>query len=296
MRARHPLLALLGLLAAACAARDAGVAPGFDGARAFADLETQVGFGPRIPGSPGHQRTRAWLAATLTPLAGEVSEDRFEAAGLPLVNLTARFRPDAEERVWLLAHWDTRPHADLDPDPARRRLPGANDGASGVAVLVELARLFHARPPRVGVDLIFLDGEDYGEFEPELSEVLLGSQRLARVYRGPRPRFGLLLDMVGDRDLLLRREALSAACCARTVDKVWGVAAELGHGAVFVAGPGPEVLDDHVPLNRKGLGVVVLIDLEYEAWHTTLDLPERTSAKSLEVIGQVVAEVVYRER
>ena len=127
------------------------------------------------------------------------------------------------------------------PIPAKRDqpVPGANDGASGTAVLLELARLFHRRPPPVGVDLVFFDGEDYGEFEPTFRAVLLGSQRYAGTATGPRPRFGILLDMVGDRDLRIRREGFSAACCARTVDKVWSVAAELGHGKVFVDGPGP---------------------------------------------------------
>ena len=114
--------------------------------------------------------------------------------------------------------------------------------------------------------------------------------------RGPRPRFGILLDMVGDRDLRLPREEGSWACCARTVEKVWGVARELGRGGEFVPGPGPSVLDDHVPLNRAGLGVIDVIDMDYAAWHTTADTPEKASAAIEAIVGEVVAEVVYRER
>jgi hypothetical protein len=294
--ARHALLAAL--LSTACASPAAGKRPPFDAERAFADLETQVGFGPRVPGSEGHARTRAWLVETLTAQGAKVEEDAFQAAGLDLHNIVARFRPEAAARVMLFAHWDTRPVADMDPDPARRAqpVPGANDGASGVAVLLELGRMFAAAPPPVGVDLVLLDGEDQGEFRPPYDGVLLGSKRFAKVYRGPRPRLGILLDMVGDRQLAIPREELSRACCPRTVEKIWQAAKDLGHGGVFVDEDGAAVIDDHVPLNRAGLGVVDLIDFSYPAWHTTSDLPEATSAASLRAVGEVVAEVVYREK
>ena len=291
----------LAVAVASCAAsgRDTPAErPRFEGARAQAAVEAQVAFGPRVPGTPEHDAMRAWLVATLDRLASKVEEDRFTAARVGMVNVVARFRPDQEQRVMLFAHWDTRPRAEHDPDPARREepIPGANDGASGVAVLLELARLFHASPPALGVDLVFLDGEDFGTFEPALADVLLGAQRFAKTYRGPRPRFGILLDMVGDRDLRIPREQNSEACCVRTLDKIWALAKELGHGAVFVEAAGPSVLDDHIPLNRAALGVVDLIDIDYPSWHTTHDTPDKTSAASLGAVGEVLAELIYGER
>lgn len=287
----------LSLLTVAACAPPPG-RPAFDAERAYADVVAQVGFGARTPGSDGHRACAAWLEATLRELADEVAVDRFESAGLPLINVVARFRPEERSRVLLASHWDSRPHADQDRDPARRLdpVPGANDGASSTAVLLELARMFHASRPEVGIDLVFFDGEDYGDFSRGYREVLLGSQRYAKTFEGPRPRFGILLDMIGDGDLRLPQEVNSWSCCRQTVEKVWRVAAELGHGDVFLPQRGSAVVDDHLPLNEVGLGVIDIIDIEYPWWHTTGDLPERVSAKSLGIVGDVVAEVVYRER
>ena len=272
--------------------------PAFDSERAHADVVRQVEFGPRIPGSAGQRACADWLVTTLGELADEVEVDHFEAAGVPLINVVARFRPEEGVRVLLASHWDSRPHADHDRQPGRRQepVPGANDGGSSTAVLIELARMFHVSRPEIGVDLVFFDGEDYGDFGRGFQEVLLGSQRYASTFKGVRPRFGILLDMIGDHDLLLPQEMNSWSCCRQTVEKVWKVAAELGYGEVFVSKRGPAVIDDHLPLNQVGLGVIDIIDMDYPAWHTTEDVPAQVSSKSLGVVGAVIAEVVYRER
>jgi len=268
----------------------------FDAERAHKDVARQVQFGPRIPGTDGHRRTLSWLRDTLTPLADELHEDHFEKIGLPLVNVVARFRPEKEARILIAAHWDTRPRADQDRDPKRRSapVPGANDGGSGVAILVELARMLARQPPPIGVDLVFFDGEDYGNFSA--GTMLLGSQHYAANPMLPLPRFGILLDMVGDSDLCLKREMYSDDCCRSVVDEVWGTAAALGHGEVFLDERGPAILDDHVPLILAGIPMIDIIDLDYPWWHTTGDRPERTSAKSLRAVGETVAAVIYHQK
>ncbi|MDP9348716.1 MAG: M28 family peptidase, partial [Gemmatimonadota bacterium] len=179
------------------------VAPPFDAGRAMEHVRRQVGFGPRVPGSEGHRAQLEWMRSFLAEKADTVVVQPFTytttgGETLRLTNLFARFRPELTERVLLVAHWDTRPRADQAPDPADRArpIPGANDGASGVAVLMELASLFARRPPPVGVDLLLVDGEDYG---PTGDDMYLGAKHFARnPPPGYRPLYGVLLDMVGD--------------------------------------------------------------------------------------------------
>lgn len=277
--------------------------PAFGAGRAYDYLERQVAFGPRIPGTEGHARQLEWMKEFLAQRADTVSEQRFThttAGGetLRLTNLFARFRPGAEERILLVAHWDTRPLADQSPDPADRTLPvlGANDGASGTAVLLELANLFAERPPPIGVDLLLVDGEDYG---PTGEDMYLGAKHFAAHQPpGYAPRYGVLLDMVGDRDPRFPIEGYSERYAPEVVQRVWGLAREMGYGDVFVSSPGLFIEDDHVPLNRGGIRTIDVIDFEYgpenRYWHTPLDVPANTSPESLGIVGDVMAELVYR--
>lgn len=277
--------------------------PAFSAGRAYDYLERQVAFGPRIPGTEGHARQLEWMKGFLAERADTVIEQSFThvttgGERLPLTNLFARFRPEAESRVLLVAHWDTRPLADQSPDPADRTLPvlGANDGASGTAVLLELANLFAERPPPIGVDLLLVDGEDYG---PTGEDMYLGARYFAAHQpTGYAPRYGVLLDMVGDRDPRFPIEGYSERYAPEVVQRVWGLAREMGYGDVFVSSPGLFIEDDHVPLNRGGIRTIDVIDFEYgpenRYWHTPLDVPANTSPESLGIVGDVMAELVYR--
>lgn len=298
------------LFSVGCSDRDTDAAGGtavpasrFDAERAHDLLEQQVAFGPRIPGTPGHQRQLEWMTEYLGSRADTVIRQPFTHVApsgdtLRMTNLFARFRPELPERILLVAHWDTRPLADQSPDPAGRAspVPGANDGASGTAVLLELAELFRREPPPVGVDLLLVDGEDYGPDEPNM---YLGAKHFARNQpSGYAPLYGVLLDMVGDQSPRFPVEAHSAQYAPEVVRRVWEVAAELGYGEVFVDEPGGYITDDHVPLNQAGIRTVDVIDFDYgpsnRFWHTPDDVPANTSAASLGIVGHVVSELVRR--
>ena len=268
----------------------------FDAARAYADLKRQVAFGPRIPGTKGHAACRDWIVAELgKSLPGSVVRQdvpvTVRGARLPMTNIGARINPEAKTQVLLCAHWDTRPSADQEIDPARKRRPidGANDGASGVAVLVELARMFAARRPDVGVQLVFFDGEDYG---PGLEHMFLGAKVYARNPIFPKPTFGILIDMIGDKDLGIYRETNSEAVAPDINTLVFSTAKELGISA-FVDEPRHEILDDHLPLQRLGWKVIDLIDFDYGPWHTLDDTTDKCSPEALKAVGDVLAKVVY---
>lgn len=273
--------------------------PAFDGDRSFAMLKRQCEFGPRPPGSAAHRRTRDFLVEELSKHADRVFRQDFTYRGVSMSNVVALFKPDAPRRVLLCAHWDTRPVADMEIDAAKRRQPilGANDGASGVAVLLELARLFKQKPPDVGVVIALFDGEDFGDFSRN-EGVLLGSTHFAKNLSdlGKRPAYGILLDMVGDRDLRIQRESHSERHAEQVNDLVFGIAKELGYGSIFRDGPLVDIMDDHWPLIAAGLPTIDLIDFDYAPWHTLDDTPEQCSPRSLRVVGEVVAETVYRER
>lgn len=280
--------------------------PAFDGDRAFSSLLAQTAFGPRNPGSPGHLGCLRFLADELRGTAGSVQLQEFTVPGydgeaLELTNVIAAFRPELPRRILLCAHWDTRPRAEQDENKARRNDPiiGANDGASGAAVLLELARLFQAQPPPVGVDIVLFDGEDYGR-EGDLPRYLLGSRHYARTIDRTRlPDFGILLDMVGDTFLDLPREGNSIRFAPDIVDLVWNTARELGISE-FLEQTGSEIYDDHMPLNEAGIKTVDIIDFNYpdptnRFWHTHQDIPANCSPRSLAAVGTVLAHVVYRK-
>jgi len=276
--------------------------PRFDGDRAMELLEKQVSFGPRTPGSEAAAETLNWMMGMLRASADEVmphsfrtTDPRDSTATLRLTNVRAVFRPELPQRFALAAHWDCRPTADQDSIPANRSLPvdGANDAASGVAVLLHLAELMVAQAPEVGVDLLFFDGEDLGlEGAPE--SYALGSQRFVQDFPRYRPQALILLDMVGDEDLRIPMEGASLQAAPDLTWKVFNVAARLGLPA-FEPVEGGAVFDDHIPFLRAGIPAVDLIDMDYPYWHTTEDLPDKCSAQSLEQVGRLLVQLVYTD-
>lgn len=279
--------------------------PAFSGQRAFEVLLKQTSFGPRNPNSPGHRDCLDYLTATLRAAADEVRLQNFTHTGyraeiLHLTNVIASFRPGLADRLLLCAHWDTRPRADQDSVNPEKPILGANDGASGVAVLVELAGLLKSQAPSIGVDLALFDGEDYGT-EGDNDNYLLGSRHFAAT-KPPDylPRFGILLDMVGDTYLELPREGYSVRYAPDVVDLVWNTARGLGIGQ-FVGDVGSEIIDDHLPLNEGGIRTIDIIDFNYpdasnRYWHTHQDTPEHCSPQSLEAVGAVLTRVIYTQK
>jgi glutaminyl-peptide cyclotransferase len=275
--------------------------PPFDGAKAFSYLIAQTDFGPRNPNSSGHKQCLYYLENELKQYTPFVSLQRFNHKGyneiLSLANVFAQFNPAASRRVLLVAHWDTRPRAEEDADPALRNKPiiGANDGASGVAVLLELARMMKENPPPIGVDILLTDGEDYGDSRQDGNNDLyfLGAKHFAKV-KDPSylPQYGILLDMVGDRDLQLPLEQNSMHFAPHLMDIVWTAAEEL-YVTQFVRIPGEAISDDHLPLNNAGIPTIDIIDFQYPHWHTHQDTPDKCSPESLEAVGRVVASVIY---
>jgi hypothetical protein len=279
--------------------------PEFDGDQALAYVRIQLAFGPRIPGTEGHLRTGNWLDSLLRARADTVivqawSHRTAQGQDLPLRNLIARFNPSAERRLLFLAHWDTRPRADAAASrDSTAPVPGANDGASGVAVLLGMADALRRTPPTVGVDLLFVDGEDFGTFPDR--DVLLGSTYYARNRpAGPAPLYAVLFDMVGDTDLRILQEGYSLTGAPEVVELVWGTAARLGHSAVFVAQQTGGVTDDHRPLQDAGIRAIDVIDFEYgpgnSYHHTPDDTLDKVSARSLKVVGDVGMALIRRER
>ncbi|RMH63192.1 MAG: M28 family peptidase [Calditrichaeota bacterium] len=298
-------LFIYGLIIFTQVACQAGV-PKFDAQRSFADLEKQVAFGPRVPGSKAHERCADWLVANLKKSADRVvrqrftHQDKYSDSLLVMYNIVASFNTaPGIKRIMLAAHWDSRPRADQDKlENQHKPLPGANDGASGVAVLLEIARHLKAHPLPYGVDIVLFDGEDWGR-EGELDEYFLGAKYFASQMGGYRPYYGILLDMVGDANLSLPVEYNSARMAPRIVEKVWNAARDLGY-TEFEERIGPAVSDDHLSMLDAGIPFIDIIDFAYPDesnayWHTLEDTPDKCSPASLKVVGQTLLQVLYVE-
>ena len=267
----------------------------FNAKRAFAYLEKQCEFGPRVPGTTVHQETGVYLFTELEKYADKVVFQPFEFwhqdRTIQMNNILARFGEASGGKILLAAHWDTRPFADRDPNIANRNTPilGANDGASGVAVLLEVARVLKFRPPPIQVIIVLFDGEDYGR---TVSTMFLGSTHFAENMDGWEADFGILLDMVGDRMLELPMEGYSWNAARDLTEAIWRRAEELGLPA-FQRRLGPAIMDDHLPLIQAGLPTIDIIDFDYPHWHTVEDTPDKCSAESLEVVGRLVLDIIY---
>ncbi|MBN2565378.1 MAG: M28 family peptidase [Candidatus Eisenbacteria bacterium] len=270
----------------------------FDGESAYGFVERQCEFGTREPGGTGHERMLEWLVDTLDGYADQVALQSFKATmwdstDVTLTNVIASFRTDLRRRVLLCAHWDTRPVAERDPNPDSRGrpIPGANDGASGVAVLLELGRMMAERAPSVGVDLVFFDGEDGGQ-GGGLADFCLGSAYYAAHMGSYAPSYAVVIDMIGDRDLSIPVEPNSMAACPEVVEMVWSAADAVGAGS-FTRSSGTGMFDDHIPLIRAGVPTALVIDFDYAHWHTQEDTPDKVSAESLGEVGKVLSKLVY---
>lgn len=299
-------LLMVGLPLASCSGDlETGPTPGspsFDGALAMAHVETQVDFGPRVPGTEGHASQLRWMIDLLQEHTPVVAADTFahvttKGDSLTLTNVLARFAPEQGRRIVVLAHWDTRPTSDQAVDSSQHSIPvpGANDGASGTAILLALAPLLGETPPPLGVDLLFVDGEDYG---PGVEDMLLGARHYAAtVPDDERPIYGLLLDMVGDAQPSFPVEQISAQFANPVVQKVWRAAERLGYRDYFPTAVGEPLTDDHVPLIESGIPTANVIDFTYGPnnayWHTPDDTPDKLSAATLGMVGRVVVELIY---
>ena len=271
----------------------------FDGERAWDHLLAMCSLGTRVPGSDGHRACLDYIDEHLRKYCPDVRHQSFRHdlgyGTVTLTNVIASFPPRSGDRICLAAHWDTRHVADRDPDPANRGtpIPGANDGASGTAVLLEMARALSGNPLSLGVDLIFFDGEDSG-VAGEPTSFCIGSQYFTSTCPSYRPRFGILLDMIGDCDLVITREQYSQRRCPDLMDKIWQSAGKMGVKA-FVNRPGPAIYDDHIPFLEKGISFVDIIDFDYPYWHTLDDSPEHCSPRSLADVGRVICRVIRME-
>ncbi|MDR3639655.1 MAG: M28 family peptidase [Isosphaeraceae bacterium] len=279
--------------------------PPIDGDRAYGYLKDLCAIGPRPAGSAANTKQRELVAKHFRKHGASLSEQPFSGRDprsgevVNMVNLVGSWHPERTERVLLGAHYDTRPFPDEDPIPANRTKTflGANDGASGVALLMELAHHLNELPTPWGVDLVLFDGEEivYGRGQVQEGEYFLGSKEFARLYAEQvdsgrsKKRYvaALVLDMVGDRDLQIDQEENSYSLHPGLVREVWAVARRL-KATAFRHRVGRGVLDDHLPLNNVGIPAIDIIDFDYRYWHTAQDLPEHCSGASLEQVGRVV--------
>ena len=272
----------------------------FDADSAYAYLASQVAFGPRVPNTGAHKATGDWLVSELKRHGARVIEQNaslkaFDGTVLNARNIFGRINPDSKGRILLLAHWDSRPWADQDPDPAKRKMPveGANDGASGVAILLEIARQLSLNPVNKGVDILFVDAEDWGT-EGDDDSWALGTRYFVEnpPLKGYSPEFAVLLDMVGGDGAIFCREYFSERSAPRIAEEIWQIAHQLGYEKMFLNRMGSAVMDDHVQLIRAGIPAIDIIEYHPDGdsgfnprWHTTSDNLEGISKTTLNAVG-----------
>ncbi len=291
--------------------------PEFNADSAYTFVAAQVAFGPRVPGTAAHMACGDWLVAKLNEFGASVIEQKaelthYDGQNLPIRNIIGSFRPEVEKRMLLFAHWDTRPFADEETDGARQLQPidGADDGASGVGTLLEIARQLQQYPADVGVDIIFFDLEDWGQ--PSFSDEwvqgdwwCVGSRYWSEQphVENYRASYGILLDMVGAAGATFMKEGYSVQYASNVVEKVWSTAAKLGYGSYFIPKHGGYITDDHLPVNQHHRAPSIdIINLKTDTrngfgphWHTHRDDMRNIDRASLKAAGQTVMEVIYNE-
>ena len=270
-------------------------------------LAKQVAFGPRVPNTIAHKQCAKYLVSTLaefadTVITQDVNLTAFGGTKLESRNIIASWNTASKNRIMLCAHWDSRPFCDEDANPANHKTPvlGANDGASGVAVLMELARQFATKQPNVAVDIVLFDSEDYGSSDVENS-YCLGSQYWARNPHTPnyRARFGILLDMVGGVGARFDKDMVSMHFASDVVNGVWKTAADLGYAGLFSNVPGGSLIDDHYYVNMlSGIPCIDIIDYSNaegfpSTWHTVNDNLENIDKTVLNAVGRVLSNYIY---
>lgn len=279
--------------------------PAFDADSAYSYVEQLVAMGPRVPNTEAHRRGGDFISGKLREFGWSVIEQNmqlkaFDGTSLQSRNIFAQINPESQERILLLTHWDCRPWADEDPDPSKHQLPvdGANDGASGVGVLLELARQLQIEPTDKGIDLLFVDAEDWGE-EGDDESWALGTKYFVEnpPVKNYRPAEAILLDMVGSPDARFGYEYFSSRSNPALLQTLWGLAASYGFGNYFHTGFGGGVTDDHVPLIEAGIPAIDIIDYrsgnDYQGfdpvWHTSRDGMQNISRNTLRAVGATVA-------
>lgn len=292
----------------------------FDSDSAYAYVERQVAMGPRVPGTPANIECSRYILSELTRHgADSVREQKGKMTAytgdvLPIINIMGCFNPGARKRILLLAHYDTRPWADRESDPELHNtpIPGANDGGSGTAVLMEIARNLARKAPTVGVDILFVDAEDYGPGETSISDTgfdgwCLGSrywtQNMIPYGNHNLPAYGILLDMVGGRDAVFHYEYFSQRDAVTPTVKVWSEAMQLGYENIFCRQVGGAVNDDHLVITAAGIPTTDIIESNSKStgsfpdtWHTLDDNLENIDPDVLDAVGKTVLNVVYKER
>ncbi len=285
----------------------------FNADSAMSYIKKQTDLGPRNPGSEAHRLAAAYLAGELKRHNPDTLITNVNPAVMPdgkkidVTNIMGRWGTDKKSRILLLAHYDTRPVADRDPDPANRDKPivGANDGASGVGVLLEVARLINQSMPQIGIDILFVDAEDSGNDNDEDSWCIGSQQWVRQMPYGPRemPRFAILLDMVGGRNAKFHREYFSDLFARQIVDKIWSTASVSGFASRFPNEQGGAITDDHVVLNRAGIKTVDIIESKNPqtgsfnpTWHTLDDNFRNIDRSTIEAVGQVVVNTIVNEK
>ncbi len=286
----------------------------FNADSAYAYIERQVACGPRVPGTEGHRLCQRFLADELKRLnADTVIEQKtvvtaFNGDRLPINNIFAQYNKAARRRILLLAHWDTRPWADAEPDPSKHStpIPGANDGGSGVGVLLEIARNLAAKQPAVGADILFVDAEDYGNTGGDDESWCLGTQYWIKNMPydlGKLPAYGILLDIVGGTNAKFYREYFSEQYAPEINNKVWAAANASGYSSRFINQARGAVTDDHVYINEAGIPCIDIIECANSAtgsfpptWHTLSDDMSSISRSTLKAVGQTVLNLIYSEQ
>ena len=294
------------------------LSPQFDADSAYLFVKNQVDFGSRIPNSAAHIECGNYLVSKLQAFGAQVIEQKatlttYDGIALSARNIIGVYNPDKEKRILLFAHWDTRPFADQDKDKTKRTQPilGANDGASGVGVLLEIARQLNQLPVEMGIDIIFFDAEDWGQPSYERNHVpgewyCLGSQYWANNPHTPnyRANFGILLDMVGAQNATFYKEGYSVEYASNITEKVWGLASRLGYGSYFINKKGGYITDDHVAVNQHhrapSINIIQTSDDTPHGfgnyWHTHNDNIDIIDPATLKAVGQTVMEVIYTEK
>lgn len=282
-------------------------APDFNSENALALVKKQVDFGPRVPGTEAQKKCRDFLQSELAKYADKVDMQSaqvkvIDGKTVPLFNIIGSFNTQNPDRILLSAHWDSRPWADQDDENTDKPILGANDGGSGVGILLEIARLLRENPPTIGVDIVFFDVEDYGKEDP--TTYCLGSQHWAKnaVTKGYKARYGINLDMVGAPDAIFYREGHSRAHAPQVVDRVWKAASEGGYSSYFPFADVSGITDDHLFVTRIS-GVPTIDIIHYDDaqgfgkfWHTHDDDMDVVSKNTLKAVGQTLLTVIYNEK
>lgn len=293
------------------------VAPEFNADSAFNFVKKQVEFGPRVPNTPAHRKTADWIANTLkkycdTIYLQKASVKAFDNTMLSMINIIGSFNPEKTQRILLCAHWDTRPFADQDSINKEKAISGANDGGSGVGILLEVARQLSIKRPELGVDIIFFDTEDYGQpddskLTPVENSWCLGSQYWSTTPHVPAytAKYGILLDMVGAPNAKFAWEQTSIKHAEPILHKVWSTASKIGYSSHFVYFKKNGIIDDHLYINSL-IGIPTIDIIEYDptsssgtftkAWHTHSDNLDNVDPRTLKAVGQTVLEVVLSEK